>query len=461
MEQLCFEGLGPDRPRVQDHILSGPVPGPARRKAPRRREVTCSVVLSDHADCVFERRVRGGATTTLALLATRGQFYQARAGRAVPLDEGRLRSFVADDEDGVVGVPWVEGRLAGLSAWGRRNLLPIASDDLMRGLIVRDMVRLGAQRLSGWRGGWPGRAARGDLPRLTRAWRVIEPLVGHEACRRALSRALRVGDWPSGGPGDAEALAEPMWDLADTLGAHIPADGPEPALRLLSVTAAGVARLGADEALAACHGLSGAFRRWSSPLQTGELTVDEICAWLKALLRRDPAGLQCLNECILMQQHARWLAGRDGRVDLLPRDPARALRQASDDIGRARGERLAGSFEARAAELDGLSWSQGDYMVRPARSAAELVAEGERLHHCVGGERYIEKHAGGDTSILLMRRVDDPDTPLVTIEVRGGRLRQAFGSCNRRPDEDERAFIGAWGEEKGVGVASSYRPRAA
>ena len=45
---------------------------------------------------------------------------------------------------------------------------------------------------------------------------------------------------------------------------------------------------------------------------------------------------------------------------------------------------------------------------------------------------FIDKYARGDTEIWLMRRADSPDESLVTVEVRDGRVRQAFRSHNRQ-----------------------------
>ena len=60
-------------------------------------------------------------------------------------------------------------------------------------------------------------------------------------------------------------------------------------------------------------------------------------------------------------------------------------------------------------------FDNGMYLIRPAESTSELIAEGKCLHHCVGG--YAERYARGQTHILLLREKKDPETPFVTIEV--------------------------------------------
>ena len=44
-----------------------------------------------------------------------------------------------------------------------------------------------------------------------------------------------------------------------------------------------------------------------------------------------------------------------------------------------------------------------DYLIRPARSAEEIVAEGRILHHCVGGDSYLNKHNTGRSTILYRK----------------------------------------------------------
>lgn len=73
--------------------------------------------------------------------------------------------------------------------------------------------------------------------------------------------------------------------------------------------------------------------------------------------------------------------------------------------------------------------------IRPAGSAAEIIKEGQILHHCVGSDGYLKKHNDGKSFILFLRWVDAPDTPYVTVEIQGGRIRQWYGQMNRKPDE--------------------------
>ena len=71
-------------------------------------------------------------------------------------------------------------------------------------------------------------------------------------------------------------------------------------------------------------------------------------------------------------------------------------------------------------------------------SPDEIIREGAALKHCVGG--YAARHAEGKTTILFLRRTDQPEKSLVTIEMDGKQLRQAHGwrneiwACDENPD---------------------------
>lgn len=72
--------------------------------------------------------------------------------------------------------------------------------------------------------------------------------------------------------------------------------------------------------------------------------------------------------------------------------------------------------------------------------ANDIVQEGKRLRHCVGG--YASRHINGQTTILFLRRQSTPNTPLVTIEMNGNRIIQIHGwddertSCKDNPKRE-------------------------
>lgn len=79
-----------------------------------------------------------------------------------------------------------------------------------------------------------------------------------------------------------------------------------------------------------------------------------------------------------------------------------------------------------------------DYIIRPARSAEEIVTEGRVLHHCVGGDSYLGKHNDGQTYILMLRFSKEPEIPYITVEIERDthRIIQWYGLHDRKPDRE-------------------------
>lgn len=76
------------------------------------------------------------------------------------------------------------------------------------------------------------------------------------------------------------------------------------------------------------------------------------------------------------------------------------------------------------------------YMIRPARSAKEIVEEGRILHHCVGGDNYLRKHNDGRSYILMLRFKDKTEEPYITVEISSNKpeIIQWYGERDRKPD---------------------------
>lgn len=70
-----------------------------------------------------------------------------------------------------------------------------------------------------------------------------------------------------------------------------------------------------------------------------------------------------------------------------------------------------------------------EFLIRPARSAEEIVMEGRILHHCVGGDRYLKKYNEGRTVILFLRYKKEPEIPYITVEIESVSLNCRTSNC--------------------------------
>ncbi len=83
--------------------------------------------------------------------------------------------------------------------------------------------------------------------------------------------------------------------------------------------------------------------------------------------------------------------------------------------------------ERHEKEARKVEYTDGKYSILMPGNAREIIREGRELQHCVGRAGYIQAMAAGNCMILFLRDSKDPDTPLITIEVRDGKIMQCYG----------------------------------
>lgn len=115
-------------------------------------------------------------------------------------------------------------------------------------------------------------------------------------------------------------------------------------------------------------------------------------------------------------------------------------------------KREAEEFQETVSQKDYLSlkYKNDDYVVIIPEKAEDVIDEGRKLHHCVGS--YVSKVRRGETKICFMRETKKVDLPLITLEVRNGRLTQYRGSCNRCPSQKEMKFIQEYAKAKNISL---------
>ena len=73
-----------------------------------------------------------------------------------------------------------------------------------------------------------------------------------------------------------------------------------------------------------------------------------------------------------------------------------------------------------------------------AKSPADLIREGEFLHHCVGRMQYDLRFAQEESLIFFIRTKEQPEKPLVTLEysLSMHKVLQCYASYNQKPSEE-------------------------
>lgn len=100
---------------------------------------------------------------------------------------------------------------------------------------------------------------------------------------------------------------------------------------------------------------------------------------------------------------------------------------------------LGRKIEKRYSSKDSYEYHGSEYDVIMPGSVLELCEEAIDQSSCL--MNYIEDHANGDTTILFIRKKEKPRKSFVTMEVRGGEIKQVYGTCNVLPGEEIFEFL--------------------
>lgn len=86
------------------------------------------------------------------------------------------------------------------------------------------------------------------------------------------------------------------------------------------------------------------------------------------------------------------------------------------------------------------NFAAGGFIAKVAENSSELLKEGKTLHHCVG--TYVDKHAEGRCTIILIRKQSEPDKPYYTMELSTkDKIIQVRGDHNCGMTKDVEAFV--------------------
>ena len=141
-------------------------------------------------------------------------------------------------------------------------------------------------------------------------------------------------------------------------------------------------------------------------------------------------------------------------TSLYPRDLSEAHRamvlaakRKDNEAKAAEREKAYPEFKKRFRSLKArYGYKAGDLMIRPAKTILEVMEEGQLLHHCVGASNtYIDRHARGESAILFLRFVSDPNTPYITVEIKDEKIMQWYGRNDTKPDKEViEKWLSAW-----------------
>lgn len=133
----------------------------------------------------------------------------------------------------------------------------------------------------------------------------------------------------------------------------------------------------------------------------------------------------------------------------LPKDLKARHDAAAQTVKLKRNEIRMKKYKRRYKKLCRMyEFSDGEFTIVVPATMDDIIAEGVAMHHCVGS--YANRHANGETTILFLRKNEQPDQPYGTIEMSvldKDRVIQLRGYRNNDvPKKESKQFIAVWTE---------------
>ena len=125
---------------------------------------------------------------------------------------------------------------------------------------------------------------------------------------------------------------------------------------------------------------------------------------------------------------------------LFPRDLYKAHQNTIKQVKIHGNKLLDEKVKARSGHINTkYGFTKYGLIIRAAANTKELINEGRSLNHCVG--TYADRYAAGKTTIMFIRKKENPDKPYYTVEIVKDTVIQVRGLNNCQPDKKVTKFI--------------------
>lgn len=135
-----------------------------------------------------------------------------------------------------------------------------------------------------------------------------------------------------------------------------------------------------------------------------------------------------------------------------PKDCVQKHDEAAANLKIQQNEKAVREYQRRYPKMcERFSYQDGELEILVPENAGEIIREGQEQHNCVA--HYAERHIEGKTIILFLRKIDEPEKSLVTIEADAKEpwnLRQVYGYHNdigKAPTEKAAVVYAPWLEK--------------
>lgn len=128
---------------------------------------------------------------------------------------------------------------------------------------------------------------------------------------------------------------------------------------------------------------------------------------------------------------------------LLPDNFQEAHNVSIDKVNIVENKELNKKMQKRSKVLEKNIYSNNEFFIRPAKNLKDMRDEAQQQDNCVY-KNYSEDYANGETDIYFLRKVDEPNKSLVTVEVLKKKIRQKYQKKNRLVTKQQNEFLKIW-----------------
>lgn len=102
------------------------------------------------------------------------------------------------------------------------------------------------------------------------------------------------------------------------------------------------------------------------------------------------------------------------------------------------------AYEKQLKKRKKLEKEVDGYLFKVPDELNDLIIEGKKLHHCVGGSSYVERHRKGSTTIIFVRDPNNEKEPFYTLEYSGTSIVQIRGKRNKEAPQEIKEAADHW-----------------
>ncbi len=146
-----------------------------------------------------------------------------------------------------------------------------------------------------------------------------------------------------------------------------------------------------------------------------------------------------INDCQKLKIHI-------DEANIFPKNLRKAHEETIKRVKHYEDELMRKKAKDRYEKIKHYEFELGQLKIVVPFTPKEIIDEGSKLSHCVGG--YAQRHVDGQTTILFIRNIKEPNESFYTVEVKNEKVSQVRGIKNQPPTEEVKTFVEEFKKQK-------------